>query len=92
MTQTQVRSDLSIYSNICGGWATFKNFVMEGVLMLNFVPVFGNVHGVAFIGIKQHFHVSFQSSRFFRSSWRRLQSALEPSACTAYGRLHIGRL
>ena len=34
----------------------------------------------------------FQSSRFLRSSWRRLQSALEPSAGTAYGRLHIGRL
>ena len=83
---------MSIYSKICGGWATFKNFAMEGVLMLNFVPVFGNVHGVAFTGIKQHFHVFFQSSRFFRSSWRRLQSALLPSAGTAHGRLHIGRL
>ena len=60
--------------------------------MLNFVPVFGNVHLVAFTVIKQHFHVSFQSSRFFRSSWRRLHSALEPSASTAHGRLHIGRL
>ena len=46
-TNQQVRSDLSLYSKICGGWATFKNFAMEGVLMLNFVPFFGNVHGVA---------------------------------------------
>ena len=34
--------------------------------MLNFVPVFGNVHLVAFTVIKEHFHVSFQSSRFFQ--------------------------
>ena len=60
--------------------------------MLNFVPVFANVHLVAFTVIKQHFHVSFQSSWFFRSSWRRLQSALAPSASTAHGHLHIGRL
>ena len=60
--------------------------------MLNFVPVFGNVYGVAFTGIKQHFHVSFQSSRVCRSSWRRLQSALESSVSTSHGRLHIGRL
>ena len=59
-----MRSDLSIYSKICGGWATFKSFAMEGVLMLKFVPAFGNVHGVAFTGMEQHFHVFLQSSRF----------------------------
>ena len=32
--------------------------------MLNFVPVFGNVHGVAFTGIKQHFMCAFSLQGF----------------------------